>query len=95
MTRMKLEQKQLLIPADQVMNEFCYNFANALLEKLKELRDEDRIGGIHKFTDIGGAVSESLSKQISYLYALNVPGDCNDLIKTAEEFLAIFEKTEE
>ena len=57
MAKLKMKMAMLLIPADEVMSDFCYNFARTLLKKLVRLVAEDRVfkdkvGSRGKLTDI-------------------------------------------
>ncbi len=85
---MSMKKRQLLIQRTAI-DGFCYAFAEALLEKLKELKKEGRIVEANTaFTDIGVIVFTALGNQLGY----DCGGDVDKLIDAAEEFLAIFQK---
>lgn len=96
------QEIKLVIPSDQVMDYFCYAHCKALLGKLKTLVKEDRVfvGGEVEArkssnmntttTAIAQAVLSALHEQINFSGGDNPP-DVDRLIKTTEEFLAIFE----
>lgn len=97
----KIKQRLLLIPETSIEG-FCYPFAENLLKKLKQLRDEGRIfkdekesGNFRETTKIAEAVMKNLIKQIDYSStepdSVSI-SEIDILIKTSEEFLAIFQK---
>ena len=89
----------LLIPADEVMSDFCYNFARTLLKKLVRLVAEDRVfkdkvGSRGKLTDIAYAVLRALRNQVNPATGTSTIFDrkeFDEFMATADEFLAIFE----
>ena len=99
-------QTQLLIPANEVMTNFCYAYAKALLAKLKKLRDEDKFWDLgntevqknrlfsYQVTKIAVLVIDKLCEHIGhdsiFFNQRTAPNFVDDLVATAEEFLAIF-----
>lgn len=95
-------KKQLVI-LDIPINGFCYSYAKALVEKLKELQKENKTFALcengNKYTPaITQAVITALGEQVSFD---NLHGNgyeyieqdvVDEFIEMAEEFLSIFEK---
>jgi len=84
-----MEPKQLLIPGSAVMNGFCYDYSNALRNKLKQLLTEKGLFDERdNFTRMASAVMHKLAEQTS----LPTTGKRIELfIEGVDEFLAIFE----
>lgn len=104
MAKVKQEMRQM---QQLVMSDFCYDFCKKLLGKLKTLKMEDRVFeegnrvALEKekenygttFTPIAYSVVMSLGEQINYSTGETFsPSNLDEFIKTAEEFLAIFEE---
>ncbi|MFA4887862.1 MAG: DNA-directed RNA polymerase subunit alpha C-terminal domain-containing protein, partial [Candidatus Nanoarchaeia archaeon] len=74
---------------------FSYSFSKALLEKLKKLREEDKLFKEGKLTLLAYSISTHLDEQINPMKkALQDMSDISGfeaLIQVAEEFLTIFE----
>lgn len=97
-------QAMLQIPADAVMNEFCWSYANGLLQKLKGLKLEGRICEKHSngyyLTDIAHSVEEGLKKQMSCFFQTSeydqnkevLEAEADRLILLATEYLDAFRK---
>ena len=100
-------KQMLIIEPKAVMNGFCYVYSLALLVKIQNLVADHRIfedGNVYdeselsiqlRLSDIGSATIYALSQQIP-LEQVNFhstsQNDINKILKTAEEFLAIFQK---
>ncbi|OGZ32646.1 MAG: hypothetical protein A3H02_01090 [Candidatus Niyogibacteria bacterium RIFCSPLOWO2_12_FULL_41_13] len=90
------KQERLLDP--DVIAEFPYKFCKALLEKLKELKRTNRIfvgeenSQCPTTTTIADLVIRHLTNKLLYPLDYKSSYNIDGLIKTAEEFLAIFEK---
>ncbi len=91
-------QTQLQICEQAVMTEFCWGYANALLQKLKKLSEEDRLTNSRtsSFSDMAQQVYSELVRQVGLAddgkRKENLQSMCAVQIAHAEEFLAIFEK---
>ena len=91
------KMKMLRIDPRAVMDNFCYNFSEALLEKLEELQKENRIFSskdpIYGFTNITRTIIAALSEQIDGFGPRNTHESLQENILLAKEFLATFETT--
>lgn len=99
------QQLELTLKQD-VINGFSYSFTNSLLEKLKKLKEEDRIfkDGWEKATEVEtrnhctSSITKIASVVINYLDdqiragcgSDMKPTTIDNLITTGEEFLSIF-----
>ena len=106
MSEAKIEMKMLLIPHDLVMDGFCYAYCEALLNKLKKLVEENKVlegsvisrdacsNPLQYLPPIAESVVTELCAQIGLGRPESVTSEryVGDLIATATEFLAIFEK---
>jgi hypothetical protein len=99
MAKPKIKMAMVLIPANEVMSDFCYNYARALFKKLSCLAAEGRVfkdetGSRGSFTDIAYATLRALRNQINSALGTATSSDrkeFNEFMATAEEFLGIFE----
>lgn len=91
---MENPQIQLSIDLMVVMDAFCWSYANALLQKLKELKQQNRVFEKgDKLTKIAHAVTHALYHQIDLGIAPNINREELDImIRDAEEYLSIFHK---
>ena len=108
MAKMRQLQLQLAIPEQAVMKGFCYAFSSKLLEKLKRLWIEGKVFLDHRRAEenpknpfstyrLAFAVICHLDEQIKFHITIYQGeelcwNDLVSLIRTTEEFLAIFEK---
>jgi hypothetical protein len=95
--------QSLLIPAQAVMNGFCYAYSLALLEKLSRMIQQDRVfvGGNEKakrnptdsfqLTEVADAVCSALGKQTGITLGQSSDGRVSTFYSHVSEFLAIFE----
>lgn len=88
------EVEQLVIDSRAVMNGFCYAYTNALLQKLKELRNDKRIvNGPHTINNIAQAVIGELKRQVEscpHIRPSCLEEDLPVFIFHIEEFLNMF-----
>lgn len=90
-----LDQEKILIPKDEVMDDFCFSFSFYLLKKIKELKREKMFFNERGFpTTIAYIVKDKLNKQLGYNLICggddNTESSLEKSIKIAEEFLSIF-----
>lgn len=101
-----MEQETRLMLEQDVINGFSYSFTKALLEKLLILKASNRIfkeelpgekSSVDYITDIAHSVISYLISQVETTFSVSCTmslDEINDLIKTTQEFLAIFEEKE-
>jgi len=94
-----MEQEMNLVLKTAVVNDFSFPFSKKLFEKLKKLKETNRIfkkGGDKTLTNIASSVIEHLGQQIKGNLEAS-PDDIvqtigvDEFISTVKEFLAIFE----
>ncbi len=87
-----MKQVQLQIQAEAVISGFCWAYANALLQKLKELKEQKRIPMDYRDNKMVQQIVYELSQQVG----ADAPGVdeifINAIINYTEEYLAIFHK---
>lgn len=101
--RQMLVQAQLQIEATAVMNEFCWAYTNALVQKLEKLKEEDRLSeqeqDIFRLTNLTESIIAKLIEQTGYNAGFifnykdkeEVIRYIAPLLTFAREFLQIFE----
>jgi hypothetical protein len=97
------QEIKLLIPGDEIMDNFCYAYCKRLVGKLKELIREDRafVNGNDEakknkdmnsnLTGIAHMIVATLVEQTNAYAGDENPAGIDKLISDVEEFLAIFE----
>ena len=90
-------KQELVIVPTAVMSDFCYSFSRALLEELQELKANDRVYQ-KQHTSSPTQLAQVVIKHLADQLTLEVdpghlpPQQLDQLLSTAEEFLAIFSR---